>query len=142
MSRRKKLKAPKHGAPAAEINITPLVDVVLVLLIIFMVVTPQMDKGPPIELPSSKTTRESDQKAKPLVVGMDEKGDMFLGEDKVDRGKLMRALTDEAVKTKKAPNVMLRADQEVQFVHIRELMQWLRDAGAGSVKLAAIESEG
>ena len=72
----------REGGPKADINITPLVDVVLVLLIIFMVVTPMMQKGPEVELPRADHVTEETKAESSLIVTVDKAGRLFLDLDK------------------------------------------------------------
>ena len=72
-------------APMAEINVTPLVDVMLVLLIIFMVTAPLLTAGVPVNLPDSRA-KPLDQEQKPVEVSLDDEGRMFVDKEEVERG--------------------------------------------------------
>ena len=72
----------RSHAPMSEINVTPFVDVMLVLLIIFMVAAPLLTSGVQIELPSAKGKQLDAPKTEPLIVSVTKKGEVFLGEEK------------------------------------------------------------
>ncbi len=74
-------------APMADINVTPLVDVMLVLLIIFMVTAPLLTSGVPVNLPDSRA-KALDQEQKPEQIAIDEQGRMFLNDDEITEGDL------------------------------------------------------
>src|SRR5215471_17492912 len=109
------------GEPAkmqAAINITPLVDVVLVLLIIFMVMAPQMRKGPDVNLPN--TSKPADQ------------GD--------ERGRVLVSIDDAlhaAVGSEQEPKVVIRADARLNFRQVREAMIAVEESGFRGVGLIA-----
>ena len=77
----------------AEINVTPFVDVMLVLLIIFMVAAPLLTAGVPIDLPDSKAKAISDEDNKPLEVTISKDGKIFVGETEVEQGRMLTILT-------------------------------------------------
>src|SRR4051812_4872022 len=108
-----------HGrrrAPMAEINVTPLVDVMLVLLIIFMVTAPLLVAGVPVKLPESRAgALEQDQK--PIQVSLDGEGKIFVDEDQVALAGLPARLQEKAAgKTGgEAPQVYLRAETTLDY---------------------------
>ncbi len=71
-----------HGV-MAEINVTPMVDVMLVLLVIFMITAPLLSAGVSLDLPKAKAKAISQQDNKPLEISIDGKGDIFLGEERM-----------------------------------------------------------
>ena len=95
-------------APMSEINVTPFVDVILVLLIIFMVSAPLMTVGVPLELPQSKGQQLSHPKTEPLTVSIRQNGDVFIAEQPVP--------IDELVAKLKAIAQNRRGEQEPVFV--------------------------
>src|SRR5579863_10061337 len=76
-----------HYRPLAEINVTPMVDVMLVLLVIFMLTAPLLTVGVPLNLPKS-TAAEVTQPKKPVIVSLDATGGVFIGDEKVDESAL------------------------------------------------------
>ena len=127
------------GEPArmqATINITPLVDVVLVLLIIFMVMAPQMRKGPEVNLPNTaKPTDQGDERGR-ILVSIDDAGQLWVNDQRVARehfGDALRA----AVGNEQDPKIVVRGDAKLKFGEVREAMLTLDQAGFRGVGLIA-----
>jgi biopolymer transport protein TolR len=126
-------------APMAEINVTPLVDVMLVLLIIFMVTAPLMTSGVPVNLPDSRA-KALDQDQKPVEIAIDGEGKTFIGEEEVSKDALPDKLADIAktqTKDGKPPQVFLRADKTLQFNNVMAVMGELNRAGLNRVALVS-----
>ena len=129
-------------APMAEINVTPLVDVMLVLLIIFMVTAPLLNAGVPIDLPDSN--------AKPLVqeqeqvnLAMSRDGRLYIDEAELAPGELaarLAALPRDA--EGKPPLVTLRADKSLDYGAVMAVMGELNRAGFSSISLVTVTSAG
>jgi len=119
----------------SEINVTPLVDVMLVLLIIFMVTAPMMTQGLDVELPKvDSTTLQTEDKQTVLTVKMD--GSIFLDELPITGGPGNLAFqVQETMKTKGSSTVFLKADQATPYGNVAEVMGQLRQAGITSIGL-------
>lgn len=126
--------APK-SAFRADINITPLVDVVLVLLIIFMVVTPA-DTGSAIDIPPA-TNSERGEGNVPMTVAIDAEGGLYLEGQPTDHASLGRIVSER--RANGPVQIKLEADVETRFAHVRILFERLRTAGADGVSLATKE---
>jgi len=111
----------------AEINVTPLVDVMLVLLIIFMVTAPMMTQGLEIDLPHT-TAKALRQREKPLVVSVNSRGEIFLGRIRVDSSQLYQQLHSLDAEKKKEP-IYLRADKSVPYGVVVAAMAEIKRAG-------------
>jgi biopolymer transport protein TolR len=111
----------------ADINVTPLVDVMLVLLIIFMVTAPMMTQGLEVNLPET-TTKSLRQHEKPLMVSINKEGSIYLGKIKVDLSLLRQQLGNLPDEKKKEP-VYLRADQSVPYGLVIQTMAEIKRAG-------------
>ena len=122
-------------APMAEINVTPLVDVMLVLLIIFMVTAPLMTAGVPVELPESRAKAlTQDQQQVTLTIGRD--GKIYIGKAEIGPGSLaarLAALPKGA--DGKPPQVTLRADKALDYGRVMGVMGELNRAGFNSIAL-------
>ncbi|SFS04186.1 protein TolR [Sphingomonas jatrophae] len=129
-------------APMSEINVTPLVDVMLVLLIIFMVTAPLMTAGVPVNLPDSRAGA-LDQEQKPLEIGLDEKGQIFIGEEPVADAIFPARLAQAAAaaKDEKGPQVFLRADRALDYGRVMKVMGELNAAGLNRVALVTTQSQ-
>src|SRR3954467_14946979 len=97
-------------SPMAEINVTPMVDVMLVLLIIFMVTAPLLVAGVPVDLPDSKAGA-LDQEAKPVQISLDKSGAIFIDERPVAAAALPARLARIAAREPGGPRLYLRADR-------------------------------
>lgn len=120
-----------------EINVTPFIDVMLVLLIIFMVAAPLATVDVPVDLPGS-TAAAAPRPDKPLFVTVREDLSISVGEDKVERNALADRL-DAATGGRKDERIFLRADKTVAYGDLAEAMNLLRAAGYLKVALVGIE---
>ena len=111
----------------AEINVTPLVDVMLVLLIIFMVTAPMMTQGLEVNLPET-TAKAMRQKEEPLVISLNKEGKIKLRNVAVSREYLWEQLNAMSEEEKKNP-VYLRADKDVAYGEVVVLMADIKRAG-------------
>jgi biopolymer transport protein TolR len=120
----------------ASINVTPLVDVVLVLLIIFMVMAPQMRKGPEVSLPkTAKPTQQGDERGR-ILVSIDDAGKLWVNDRQVAPEQFGDALR-AAVAAETDPRVVIRGDAKLNFRQVREAMQAVEQAGFRGVGLIA-----
>jgi biopolymer transport protein TolR len=123
----------------AEINVTPFVDVMLVLLIIFMVTAPLLVAGVPVNLPDSRAGA-LDQDQKPLQVSLDGEGRVFLDDDEVPLASLPERLQGIAARRtgKDSPQVFLRADRGLDYGRVMVVMGELNRAGLNRVALVTV----
>jgi biopolymer transport protein TolR len=120
----------------AAINITPLVDVVLVLLIIFMVMAPEMRKGPEVNLPNTeKPSAQGDERGR-ILVSIDEAGGLWINDESVAADQFSEALR-AAVGTETDPKVVIRGDSKLNFRQVRDAMLAIEQAGFRGVGLIA-----
>jgi biopolymer transport protein TolR len=128
-------------APMAEINVTPLVDVMLVLLIIFMVTAPLLVTGVPVELPESRANA-LDQKDEPVEIALDKEGATFIDGTEVPPSELAARL-EELAASQDAANprqIMLRGDTSISYGQMMRVMGELNRAGLNSVSLVTTGS--
>ena len=127
-------------APMADINVTPLVDVMLVLLIIFMVTAPLMTAGVPVNLPDARA-KALEQQQKPVEISMDGTGAVFIDTDQVSEDALPVRLA--AIAASRAvgnePQVLLRADRQLDYGRVMRVMGELNRAGLNRVALVTVE---
>ncbi len=134
-------------APMADINVTPLVDVMLVLLIIFMVTAPLLTAGVPVNLPDSRA-KPLDQDQKPVQISMEAGGRIFVDRDEVPVELLPDVLQQIATKAgggaegAKAPQVFLRADKSLDYGKVMRVMGELNHAGLNRVALVTVGDDG
>jgi biopolymer transport protein ExbD len=130
-------KRDKEYAEVHEINVTPFIDVMLVLLIIFMVAAPLATVDVPVNLPSASAEPPA-RPDKPIFVTFKAEHSLAVGDEAVTRGDLAAAL-DAATGTDRTQRVLLRADQASSYGEVMELMNLLRNAGYVKVALVALE---
>ena len=123
----------------AEINVTPLVDVMLVLLIIFMVTAPMMTQGLEVDLPKT-TAKALRQHEEPLVVTISSKGEISLGKIKVTESLLYQQLSRLPVEKKQQP-LYLRADKTVPYGLVVTTMAEIKRAGFEKLGMITQPSE-
>jgi biopolymer transport protein ExbD/biopolymer transport protein TolR len=133
-------KRHAKGGVRAEINVTPLVDVVLVLLIIFMVITPMIARGVAVELPVTAHHDKKSDDNKDLVVSVTAAGDIYLNADKIPLERLTAAVEEER---RRAPDkgVFLKADHRAKYGDARRAMEAVHRAGVDDVQLGTDEKQ-
>ena len=130
-----RLERSARQVPMSEINVTPLVDVMLVLLVIFMLTAPLLTSALRLELPrAAGPTAESS--ASPLQVDIDQAGQTFLNGLAVDPAQLAQRLA-EAAATQPEAEVQLRADQAVPYGRVVEVMATAQKAGLSRIGFVA-----
>ena len=135
------MQLPSHKgrgrrAPMADINVTPLVDVMLVLLIIFMVTAPLLTAGVPVDLPDSRA-KALEQDAKPINLSIQRGGGVFLDDARLKDEDLPGVLANLARKAPagQPPQVFLRADRGLDYGRVMRVMGELNRAGLNRVAL-------
>src|SRR5579863_3097218 len=121
--------------PMSEINVTPMVDVMLVLLVIFMVTAPLLTVGVPVDLPQTQAPAINEPK-EPLVITIDAKGDVYLQNNQIDPKDLGPRLV--AI-TNNNPNatIYVRGDRAIDYGRILQIMGVISSAGFTKVSLIA-----
>ncbi|MBX7097338.1 MAG: biopolymer transporter ExbD [Myxococcaceae bacterium] len=126
------------GGLKSEINVTPLVDVVLVLLIIFMVVTPMLQRGKDVQLPRATATAQEDAARDPLVISVTARRELFLESEALGEDALEVALRAELTR-QPGRKVLLKGDTALDFQDVRRVLRVARRAGARGVALGVEE---
>jgi biopolymer transport protein TolR len=127
--------ASSRYRPMSDINVTPLVDVMLVLLVVFMVTAPLLTVGVPVELPQTQAPPINEPK-EPLVITVDRNGGIFISETSVPVDSLVPKL--QAI-TGSNPDAVLyvRGDKEINYGRVLEVMSLVTAAGFHKVSLVA-----
>ena len=130
-------------APMADINVTPFVDVMLVLLIIFMVTAPLLVTGVPVELPESRANA-LEQPQEPIEIAIDQSGTTFIDGTQVAPSELPARLEEiaGAQDAAKPRQIMLRGDTSISYGQMMRVMGELNRAGLNSVSLVTTGSSG
>ena len=123
----------------AEINVVPYIDVMLVLLVIFMVTAPMLMQGVEVDLPDAHAAPVKDQDAEPLIVSINDRGQLFLNLGAYEKQALELATIRQRVAAvlRRTPDkpVLVWGDQEVAYGDVVVLMTALQEAGAPTVGL-------
>ena len=129
----------------SQINVTPLVDVMLVLLIIFMVITPMLQRGKAVQLPPTQQPEKQPDEGKDIVVSVQwlKKGagfghKIYMGQDQVNEERLRTRLLDELRKDP-SKSIYLKGDKRLNYGTVRKVMEICHEAGFQQVKLATEE---
>jgi biopolymer transport protein TolR len=129
---------PKHIKPdlvkgvKSDINVTPLVDVCLVLLIIFMVVTPMLQNGVDVALPETVNPDKIPENQKQLTLAIKQDGSVFIGQNWVPDQNL-KAQLEDTHSSSPDKEVVIKADRRLKYKQVRKLMQMVNEAGFSRV---------
>jgi biopolymer transport protein TolR len=140
-SLRKKGHAPKKrekGAVKADINVTPLVDVVLVLLIIFMVVTPMIASGVAVDLPRTVHHSKKPDDGKDIIVSVTKDKEVYVSSKRVKVADLTRVIEDERRKTPEK-TIFVKGDSRTTYGAVREVMEAIHKAQIENIMLGTEE---
>jgi biopolymer transport protein ExbD/biopolymer transport protein TolR len=134
---------PSRKQPEPEINITPLVDVVLVLLIIFMVIAPELEHGERVELPSVyQPDEKSKSKLDPITVTVTAKGTLFLEKEPIADLQTLEARLVEIRKGEPDRRVLLKGDSMLGYARMRDTFATCQKAGFSGVSLSVSQKGG
>ena len=133
-------RSKRRRAPMAEINVTPFVDVMLVLLIIFMVTAPLMVAGVPINLPDSRAKPVDAEAQEPVQLSIDEAGRIFIGEEEVRSADLPARLAALA-ESDAPPQIQLRADRSLDHGRVMRVLGEINRAGLNRIALVTSGSD-
>ncbi|MCK9172155.1 protein TolR [Desulfuromonas thiophila] len=129
---------PRRGA-MSQINVTPFVDVMLVLLIIFMVTAPMMEKGVDVNLPEVSQAPDLQAAQTALMVSIDAKGQIFVSGQAVENPQQLVAVLQQMRKEATDKAVYLEADREVRYEQVMQVMAAIRQAGVERLGMVAQE---
>lgn len=126
-----------RGRLMSEINVTPMVDVMLVLLIIFMITSPMLVAGIEVDLPQTKSSPISGDDT-PLVVSINKDGELFLLETKIPASELVAKLSSIGGESKDTKRIFVKGDKEVPYGKVVETMAEIKNAGFTKVALVSV----
>lgn len=130
-----RLERTAAPAPMSEINMTPLIDVMLVLLVIFMITAPLMASSLRLDLPEAAGAHPGDAPAF-LAVAIDAQGRLFLSEEPIE-AQALEARLSEAAKARPETEIQLRADRTVPYGRVAELIGRIQTAGLHRIAFVA-----
>jgi len=129
------------GGIKSDINVTPLVDVMLVLLIIMMLVAPLLQQGVPVKLPTAANTVDKPETQGQTVVAIASNKTMYLNARPVQEGELGTRV-NEILENQKEKIVLIKADEEVEYSAVMAAMDQLRQAGIEDIGLITEQKKG
>ena len=121
--------------PLAEINVTPMVDVMLVLLVIFMVTAPLLTVGVPLDLPKTKASAVTEPKP-PVILSLNRAGEVFIGDERIDPSELEGRLSGLAAEDP-TRIVYVRGDKTISYAQLMDALGMVNRAGFAKVSLVA-----
>ena len=130
------IKNSDDYGPVAEINITPFVDVMLVLLVIFMVAAPLMENGIPIQLPRA-TTKALKQSQDPVVLHITRERVFYLNKSKISAAELIKSLQGY-YKNRASKEIFIRADGKLPYEFVAQTMAAIKLAGINKIGLVTL----
>ncbi|MCO4745314.1 MAG: biopolymer transporter ExbD [Proteobacteria bacterium] len=125
------------GGPMADINVTPLIDVVLVLLVVFMVITPMMESGLSVDLPQATQTKKMQDKGQFVVVGISAEKGLWVDDDEVTEETLVDVVNSRFASKTDLEGVLIKADHDLQYGEVRKYMDILGQANMTTLLVAA-----
>ena len=129
-----KVGEPQEGA-ISEINVTPLVDVMLVLLVVFMIASFAIQSGVSVPLPVATTAHEQQDSGNHIVISINSEGDLFVGNEKLSIEELIDAVNAEYRKNP-ARSLLIKGSKELHYGQVREVMDVLAENGMTTLLLA------
>jgi len=129
----------KRGGPMADINVTPMADIMIVLLIIFMVITPMLQKGVDVVLPQAGNTKERKDEPQSIMVAIKKDSTTYLSGKKLDNQAELLPQVKERLQDLPEGSRMayLKADDALPYSEVMKVMDLLREAGVEEVALIA-----
>lgn len=125
----------------AQINVTPFVDVMLVLLIIFMVTAPMMEKGVDVALPEVENAPNLAAAKEPLIITVDRKGTIMIGNSSVESASKLTPVLQQVLSEREEKTVYLEADKAVPYGKVVQVMAAIKRAGVAKLGMVAQEPE-
>jgi biopolymer transport protein TolR len=125
----------------AQINVTPFVDVMLVLLIIFMITTPMMERGVDVALPEVENVPNLSAVKEPLVITVTRKGKIMVGSNQVEDAAKLTPVLLQVLSERDDKTVYLEADKAVPYGRVVQVMAAIKRAGVTKLGMVAMEPE-
>lgn len=125
---------PRRGGPISEINVTPLVDVMLVLLVIFMISAPLLFSGVNLDLPKTKKVNSLKLSKEQVILSITKQGELFIGEEKFERNVIFNKVKELLAKSE-SKTLYIRADYSLEYGSVADLMADLKRSGISQLSL-------
>ena len=133
-SKKRQKFSSRNFVPMSEINVTPFVDIMLVLLIIFMVAAPLLSVGIEVDLPNTQAKPLETEKERPLTLTLDEDSNLFINEVKIEKGELRSKLL--AIKKERVSDeIYLRASKNIEYQKVATILALVSNIGYSQISL-------
>ena len=133
-SKKRQKFSSRNFIPMSEINVTPFVDIMLVLLIIFMVAAPLLSVGIEVDLPNTKAKPLETEKERPLTLTLDGESNLFINEVKIEKSELRSKLL--AIKKERESNeIYLRASKDIGYQNVAAILALVSNIGYSQISL-------
>ena len=133
-SKKRQKFSSRNFVPMSEINVTPFVDIMLVLLIIFMVAAPLLSVGIEVDLPNTQAKPLETEKERPLTLTLDGESNLFINEVKIEKSELRSKLL--AIKKERESNeIYLRASKDIEYQNVATILALVSNIGYSQISL-------
>ena len=133
-SKKRQKFSNRNFVPMSEINVTPFVDIMLVLLIIFMVAAPLLSVGIEVDLPNTQAKPLETEKERPLTLTLDGESNLFINEVKIEKSELRSKLL--AIKKERESNeIYLRASKDIEYQNVAAILALVSNIGYSQISL-------
>ena len=133
-SKKRQKASSRNFVPMSEINVTPFVDIMLVLLIIFMVAAPLLSVGIEVDLPNTQAKPLDTEKERPLTLTLDGESNLFINEVKIEKSELRSKLL--AIKKERESNeIYLRASKDIEYQNVATILALVSNIGYSQISL-------
>ena len=133
-SKKRQKFSSRNFVPMSEINVTPFVDIMLVLLIIFMVAAPLLSVGIEVDLPNTQAKPLETEKEKPLTLTLDGDSNLFINEVKIEEGEL-RSKLSAIKKERESDEIYLRASKNIEYQKVATILALVSNIGYSQISL-------
>ena len=135
-SKKRQKSASRNFVPMSEINVTPFVDIMLVLLIIFMVAAPLLSVGIEVDLPNTQAKPLETEKERPLTLTLDGESNLFINEVKIEKSELRSKLL-AIKKERESDEIYLRASKNIEYQNVAAILALVSNIGYSQISLVS-----
>ena len=132
--KKRQKSSSRNFVPMSEINVTPFVDIMLVLLIIFMVAAPLLSVGIEVDLPNTQAKPLETEKERPLTLTLDGKSNLFINEVKIEKSEL-RSKLSAIKKERESDEIYLRASKDIEYQNVAAILALVSNIGYSQISL-------
>ena len=133
-TKKRQKSSRRNFVPMSEINVTPFVDIMLVLLIIFMVAAPLLSVGIEVDLPNTRAKPLETEKERPLTLTLDGESNLFINEVKIEKSELRSKLL-AIKKERESDEIYLRASKDIEYQNVAAILALVSNIGYSQISL-------